>query len=229
MPMSPETPELILYGGTFDPPHRGHIESVAATLESFPEAQLQVLPAAAPAGAGGRHKQPVASFDDRMALCRAAFADFAPRVWISPLEWALPKPNFTLNTLRAIAAEARGARLALLLGEDQLAAFADWHAPREILALADLVVVPREPSAVESVIRSLGARLGCPVHWNAATRQATLAGVSGIIRVLAQPVATVSSHEIRAAMAVEAPPPCDWLPASVQTVITERRLYAARS
>ena len=66
-----------------------------------------------------------------------------PGFSVSTLETRRGRPSFTVETLRAMAAEAPGARLYLLMGADSLADFSTWREPEEILRLATLVVAGR--------------------------------------------------------------------------------------
>lgn len=139
------TPHLdaIVFGGTFDPPHLGHIETVRLVRERFPKARLIVLPAAAPALARGDQKPgPAASFAQRLEMCRLAFAPFAD-VEVSSLEKDLPAPNYTVKTLALLQRMNPNAKLGWIMGADQLRSFPRWHDPARILTLAHVIVLPR--------------------------------------------------------------------------------------
>lgn len=138
--MNPE-PNLIFFGGSFDPPHRGHAACLALAAARFAHAELQVVPAYQPAAAGGGAKTPSASYADRVVMCRLAFAGVAQT---SEIEAELPRPNRTVNTLRALRARHAKCHMGWLLGLDQWLSFANWFAPIEILQLADVIVVGRD-------------------------------------------------------------------------------------
>lgn len=137
------SPDLLIFGGAFDPPHAAHLAAAAAALRAFPKAKLWFVPGVAPATATGGGKQPIASFADRIAMCRLLCASIGPRALVSDIEGTLPTPNYTITTLKAIAERHPEERLGLLIGQDQVAAFAKWRAPGAILKLASLVILAR--------------------------------------------------------------------------------------
>jgi nicotinate-nucleotide adenylyltransferase len=163
--MTPATPDLIVFGGAFDPPHAGHRAVAIAAATRYPAARILVLPSPSPAGASGRHKTPQATFDQRVAMCRLAFAGL-PAVEVSTLESELPPPNYTFATIALLRERYPDRRLALLVGEDQLASFGHWRFPGKILASADLVVVPRVGGAgLEASLALFNAQFpGTPVE-----------------------------------------------------------------
>ncbi len=142
-------PSVIIFGGTFDPPHAGHAACLKALTEQFPTSKIMVVPAAEPPPTSGQLKKPLFSFADRLELCRLMVADVgAPAaVEVSDIEGRLTAPNFTVNTLEALLASAPkkkfGSALAITVGADQFSAFETWHQPDRIIELADLILVPR--------------------------------------------------------------------------------------
>jgi nicotinate-nucleotide adenylyltransferase len=136
------SPEVIVYGGTFDPPHNGHAQMVEAALNQFGAAEVLVIPAFAPSVGGQGLKSVVASFPQRVDMATLAFAS-SRRVKISTVEQELSTPSYTLNTLRLVSSQAAEKRLALLMGQDQFESFPRWHEPKAILNIADLIIIPR--------------------------------------------------------------------------------------
>ena len=199
--MTADVPNLIIYGGAFDPPHAGHVDIVRKAIERFPEAQVLVMPAPAPAVAGSDDaKVPYATFEDRSAMAFLAFGPLSRRVAISNLETKLPTPSFTINTLRALKTQHPTSRLGLLVGGDQLASFDRWRAWRDILAIATLIAV---------------ARAGV----------APTPGFGPMITLEGSPP-PAESRKIRAAIADGTTVPDGWLSAAVRQYIEKRRLYA---
>jgi len=147
-------PDLIVFGGSFDPPHVGHRLVVDACQLKFPCARIMVFPSMAAAKAGGGSKSSSASFADRVEMTRLLFA--GTNAEVSELESKLPTPNFTFQLIQVLQKEYPESRLALLMGQDQFISFHCWHRPIEILRSCDLVVIRRtdDASAEESLIAS---------------------------------------------------------------------------
>ncbi len=131
---------LGIFGGTFNPPHIGHLLLAERAAEGAHLDRVLFVPAAAPP-----HKQSngdLAPAADRAAMVRLAIED-NPRFAISTVELDRGGLSFTIDTLRTIAAEQPFDELYLLIGGDSLAEFHTWRDPEEIRRLARLVVVPR--------------------------------------------------------------------------------------
>ena len=114
-----------------------------------------MIPSADPPPANKTKKSPWLSFEARVELCRAMVDDcgLADQVEVSDIEGSLPKPNYTVNTLKALLDLApenhAGSLVAILLGSDQFASFDTWHDPELITKMADLILVARPGQAFE--------------------------------------------------------------------------------
>jgi nicotinate-nucleotide adenylyltransferase len=131
-----------LFGGTFDPPHLGHLALAEWAREQLDLERVVFMPAGAPPHKRGRDLSPV---EARVAMTRLAVKG-QPAFTVSTLETRRRGPSFTVDTLRALKARHPRAKLYLVIGADSLDDFANWHAPREILALATLAVASRPGS-----------------------------------------------------------------------------------
>ena len=131
---------VLLFGGTFDPVHNGHLFTCQAALE-FLHAQLLIfLPARL-----SPHKQgepPRASGEDRAEMLRLATAGM-PQFQVDPREQNRQGPSYTIDTVRQIKAERPADQFTLLLGEDQLPKFHAWHQVDALRALVSVAVMPR--------------------------------------------------------------------------------------
>ena len=136
-------PDIIFFGGTFDPPHEGHSGSVRLALERFPEATILVIPAMLPASTFDTGKEPKTNYETRVTLCKLAFSDLSPRVEISRIEGQLPVPNYSVMTIKALEDKYPGKSLGLLIGMDQFENFGAWQRAYEILSKVSLIVVGR--------------------------------------------------------------------------------------
>ena len=127
-----------IYGGTFSPPHNGHIQAARAFMEQMWLDFLYVIPAAIPP-----HKEMTVevSADDRLAMCRAAFAGIEG-VYVSDMEIRRGGKSYTVDTLRELYGEDR--RLFLLCGTDMVLTLDQWRSPEEIFKLSYPVYIRRD-------------------------------------------------------------------------------------
>lgn len=173
LPSGPAGGRLVLFGGTFDPPHRAHVELPLAARELIessharsPGAAGQTWLAFVPA-ARSPHKQhgPEASDADRLAMLRLALeeAGSPPRVliWTDEIDRAeqahrspagQAEPSYMVDTIRRAATAAPGWTLSLLIGADQALSFHRWRDARRILDLAEVFVLPRAEIASPAVL-----------------------------------------------------------------------------
>lgn len=147
-----------MLGGTFDPPHLGHLAAAEEARHRLGLREILWIPAGSPP-----HKAhvPVTPAHHRLAMLRRAVAD-NPRFRVSEFELEREGPSYTVDTLRALG-EAQGEPLVFLLGSDEFAALDTWHRPHELPRLARLGVLVRhgvrfDPSAVERVTPEVAGR-----------------------------------------------------------------------
>lgn len=128
-----------MLGGTFDPPHIGHLIVASEALWQLDLDVVRLVPTRIPP-----HKPTGAQTDpDRRAAWLERAVAGHPGLEVSRIELDREGPSYTADTLEAIAAEEPGAGLWFILGADQLAGLGGWHEPGRILAAARLAVVPR--------------------------------------------------------------------------------------
>jgi nicotinate-nucleotide adenylyltransferase len=141
---------LGIFGGTFDPPHLGHL--VVAQEIHFRLGLDAVLwiPAAIPPHKAG---QDIAPGPIRLEMVRAAIAG-DPRFQATDLELRRDGPSYTIDTLRELRDARPDDELFLIIGADQLTELATWRDPEGIAELATLVGFAREgenPAEVEGI------------------------------------------------------------------------------
>ncbi|RZA07568.1 MAG: nicotinate (nicotinamide) nucleotide adenylyltransferase [Proteobacteria bacterium] len=135
----------ILFGGSFDPIHAGHLHVAKHALAALPGAQLVFVPAQQ---SPGKHP-PVASPAERLAWLEKAVAAGIFQVWDAELK--RDGVSYTVDTLlQAHGAGARRENLYWLVGADAYATFPAWKDPARIRALAKLLVVNRPGSPIEA-------------------------------------------------------------------------------
>jgi len=128
-----------LFGGTFDPPHVGHLVLAECARDRLLLDEVRFIPAGEPPHKRGR---PITRTATRLAMVRLAVRGNRAFV-VSTLEARRHGPSFTVETLRAVASESPRARLYLLMGADSLDEFDTWREPEAILRFATLAVAER--------------------------------------------------------------------------------------
>lgn len=138
-PATPPAPgALALFGGSFDPPHVGHVLAVHYVLLTAPVERVLVVPCAEhPFGKGHL------PFAHRLDMCRMAFESLGASVEVLDIEGRREGASYTIDTVREIAAMHPAARLELIVGSDILDEIADWKDSEALQRLARLRVLPR--------------------------------------------------------------------------------------
>ena len=126
-----------VFGGTFDPPHVGHLVVAQDALEKLELDRLVVIPAGRPP-----HRDSVLDPATRLELVRRAFED-DDRILVSDVELRREGPSWTVDTLEWVRRELDPGTLFLIGGADQLRSFRGWKEPERILGLARLAVMTR--------------------------------------------------------------------------------------
>jgi nicotinate-nucleotide adenylyltransferase len=132
---------LLLLGGTFDPPHIGHLVLGECGRAQFGASRVLFLPAGLQYRKGHEHS----SAEDRLTMLRLAVAG-NPAFAIDERELRRPGPTYTVETLEEIRGETI-APLVLVLGHDALADLPAWKDPQRIRELATIAVAPRGEAA----------------------------------------------------------------------------------
>ena len=203
--------KILLYGGSFDPPHNGHLNNLRAAADRVHPDKIVVMPAGTSPFKEGTN----ASGALRLEMCRC-FAVLAQEPGMPPLEvsgWEVAQAaagsrNYTVLTLEMLARTYPEAELYMAMGSDMLLSFDSWHRWQEILRLARLVVTSRN--------------IGDDPALHAKARQLDASGA----RILFAPVEALpmASSVLRTRLA--AGEECEnELPASVRRVIRREGLY----
>lgn len=187
----------VLYGGTFDPVHAGHI-AVAKHARDFLKAEVALLPAGDPP-----HKGPTrASAAQRVAMCDLAIAGI-PGLRVDPREAMRDTPSWTYDTLLDLRADiGPDAPVALLIGADSFLSLPTWKEWRKLFELAHFVVAERPGSALhadawpEALREAAFERL---IH--SADAYALHRTPAGRVFMMKQPEFPHSSSEVRARIA----------------------------
>lgn len=215
-PMPPaEAAPLLLFGGSFDPPHRGHVHIARhALLAAGPAAWLVYCPAAR---SPFKANAPVASDAARIEMLGLMLAD-EPRcsLWRDELERTTPgQASYAIDSVRRLAERFPGRPLRLLIGADQAVAFHRWKDAATLLELAPPLIACRDEAAATR--EALTASLRATGAWTSEQIERLAAGC------FACPLIEASSTSIRAA-AGEAG---DLLHPAVAAYVRSHGLYAA--
>jgi len=168
---------LGVFGGTFDPPHIGHLILAAEACEDLSfDCLLWVLTPVPP------HKldQTVRPLEHRLAMLELAIAD-NPNFELSRIEMDRPGPHYTVDTLRLLADEHPSADLILLIGGDSLRDLPTWDRPTDLVAACHEIGVIRRPG--DSVDLS---------EW-----EGQVPGTQAKVRFIDAPLLDISSSAIR--------------------------------
>ena len=130
---------LGIFGGTFDPPHVGHLIAAQEIHLRMALDRVLLVPAAVPPH---KRDERITPGEVRLAMLRAA-VEGDDRFEVGAMELDREGPSYTVDTLRGLRSERPNARLFLAMGADQMAEFGSWKAPDEIAELATLVTFGR--------------------------------------------------------------------------------------
>ncbi len=153
---------IALFGGTFDPIHRGHLKVARAAAERFKLKEVWFVPADIPP-----HKQaaPVTSYFHRYSMVSLALAgepDFLPSLLEAPDAEAHVerRPSYSIDTVRRVKAGLRKSdRLYFLIGIDAFRDIAKWYEAEALLKECEFIVAARPGYSLDDVTSSLPKRL----------------------------------------------------------------------
>ena len=197
--------KIALYGGTFDPVHRGHVDVARAAADGLSLDRVLFVPAGRPP-----HRQAITetNYEHRYRMVSLA-CETDPRFEPSRLETPTPdgKPNYTLDTLQQVKSDIEpDDRLFFILGCDAFAEIDSWHRWEEVVQAVEFIVVSRPDVELAREQAPAAAK----VHW------------------LTDVDVPVSSTEVRRRL--HAGDPCeDVLPLPVAHYIREHSLYTPQS
>jgi nicotinate-nucleotide adenylyltransferase len=220
---------IAFFGGTFDPPHSGHIAIAKAAISRLNLDQVLVAPVATqPLKGGFRHS----SYEDRLAMVRLAVAN-EPGLAASDVDAPLPggEPNYTFATLQRLRSRLLPTDvLFCLLGADSFLTVKQWHQCTELLLFCDFIVAGRPGFALEQINGALpeGVR-NVGEHREARFTRFDLAGPDGQssgLFLLPDLDQDISATQIRAALASGEEPQTVLAPA-VALYIRSHGLYRA--
>jgi nicotinate-nucleotide adenylyltransferase len=133
-----------IYGGTFDPIHLGHLHVITQLIEKNLVDQLLVVPAGMPLL---RENTPIATGQQRRAMCQLALADLptevATKVQVNPIEILRTGPSYAIDTVEAVAQNYPADTIVLVIGQDAADKLEQWHRIDELRAMVEFLVIGR--------------------------------------------------------------------------------------
>lgn len=199
-----EVERLGIFGGTFDPPHSGHIYAARTFLDQLELDRLLIMPACIPP-----HKK-ISATDDpkvRLEMVNAAFGELSEKVTVSDYEIKKSGVSYTVDTLEHFTKQGR--TLFLLCGTDMFLSLDTWRSPERIFDLVDIVCIPRNDSAFDEVgqkAKEYKSRFNAKCH------------------ILNAPPLEISSTELRDQIA-QGSMMDEYIPERVRIIIERENLY----
>jgi len=234
--------DIGLFGGTFDPIHRGHVALARAAMEQFKLGRIYFVPANIPPH---RQNGSLAVYAHRYAMVALATAGekaFVPSLLEAPAETAPvpvdkkgksgPRPNYSIDTVLRLKQTLKKAdRLFFLIGIDAFEEIAKWHQAEALFREVEFIVASRPGFSLADVANALPESLRPspavtkPFAKQAAKGQIALTGVT--VHLLEKVHQPISATEIRAAIAAKKPLG-RFLDESVAEYIKKLGLYSGR-
>jgi len=194
-----------ILGGTFDPPHIGHLWLATLAADGLDLGQVLLMPAARPPH---KRREAVSNAADRVMMTRLAISG-DPRLDLSLVEMERPGPSYTVDSLGQLREQlGKDVGLVLIMAADSFAEIETWREPDRLLELAEW---------------GIGPRPGTPLPDRIALRE-RFGAAAARIHLLDGPSLDLSSSDIRTRVA--AGRPIRYLvPRAVEELITARGLY----
>ena len=218
-----------LFGGSFDPIHRGHLALAQAAASRYSLRQVLFVPANVPPH---KQKQPLTAFIHRYAMVALATQDeqgFVASLLEAPEVTAHGGVNYSIDTVRRLKQTFKKSDcLFFLIGIDAFRDIAKWHEARALLAECDFIVASRPGYSLRDVAESLPeglrppAAVTRPFHEQPAKGDLVLPGVT--LHLLEGIQQNVSATTIRAA-AAQGKPLGRWLDPRVADYVRKHGLY----
>ena len=193
-----------IFGGTFDPPHLGHLILAAeARAQLGLERLLWVLTPDPPHKQG----QSILPLEHRLEMVKLAIGNDG-QFELSSVEISRPGPHYALDTVQLLAGQYPGVNLVYLVGGDSLRDLPAWRHPADFVAACHLIGVMRRPGDTVEL----------------AALEKSLPGLRAKVRFVEAPLLDIAAHEIRARIA-EGRPFRYFLPERVYEYIESHGLY----
>ncbi len=196
--------QIGLFGGTFDPPHLGHL---ILASEAYSQLALNRLLWVLTPEPPHKQDQTITPIEHRLAMVELAIQD-NPDFHLSRIEMDRPGPHYTLDTVELIAQQYPEADITPIIGGNSLRDLPTWHRPKELLQACHWVGVMQRPGEQE----------------NLEALERSLPGISSKVHYVDAPLLEIASREIRSRISTGQPYRY-YLPSPVYEYIQQNHLY----
>ncbi|MCL2502623.1 MAG: nicotinate (nicotinamide) nucleotide adenylyltransferase [Bacteroidales bacterium] len=153
--MNDDLPRCGLYFGSFNPLHIGHVAIANYMLEFTDLDRLRLV--LSPQNPLKGHQE-MSAVEERLRRIERAVEQLNLPVLVSTVEFDLPKPCYTINTLRYLADKEPHVRFVLIMGADNLAVIEKWHQWQKLLQEFEVYVYPRIGHDAPALCKAYGVR-----------------------------------------------------------------------
>ena len=197
---------VAIFGGTFDPVHRGHLNVARAAQQAYNLGRIYFVPADIQPL---KQRRPVTPYHHRYAMLALATRDeqaFLPSLMEAPGAVARRSPSFTIDTVRRFRTSLpKGDRLFFLLGIDSFLTIANWRQPETLLREVEFIVASRPGFSLADVALALPQSMrprdddAAPLRRRPATGDLVLGRVT--LHILAGVKENISATQVRSSLA----------------------------
>ncbi len=157
MSAAPEAEDIVIFGGTFDPIHHGHLIAARTIAERRDLRRITLMPASRPP-----HKSEArAASHHRLAMLREVCMQ-DERLAVSDIELGREGPSYSIDTVQRLLARDNVASVTLIIGADMLEDLPDWHRADELARMAEFLVACRPPwdTRMVDILSTITGRMG---------------------------------------------------------------------
>jgi len=195
---------LGIFGGTFDPPHIGHL---ILAMEAYDELKLDCVQWVLAPNPPHKIGKKITSLETRIEMVQAAIGSDKMFVF-STVDIDRPGPHYVLDTMKILREENPDAELTFLMGGDSLHDLPAWHEPDAFILACDAIGVMHRPGEV--------------IHLTDIEQR--FVGIALKIKFIEAPLLEISSNQIRQLVS-KGKPYRYYLPDAVFKIVKEKNLY----
>ncbi|MBN23361.1 MAG: nicotinate (nicotinamide) nucleotide adenylyltransferase [Bdellovibrionaceae bacterium] len=215
-----------IFGGSFDPPHKGHQIAAQGALENPGAKEIWMMPSASPP----LKTAPTPEYH-RYEMSRLAFENLDSRIKVSDFEIKRQdqNPSYTLKTLKALKPQIP--HLGFMMGSDQLLQFEKWHGFPELFDLCHWCILLRKNDEEKGLIPHLYERLSKWVQQGFLSKKGphSYSSRSGKQFILVPtPAQALSSTSVRETIEITGHVPVEEIPSEVQRYLKSHQLYGTK-